>query len=47
MNVYTPTELTSEEKKLLEKLRESPNFKPKPGAKTEKGFFDRMKDLFE
>jgi molecular chaperone DnaJ len=47
MNVYTPTDLTSEEKKLLEKLRESPNFKPKPGSKTEKGFFDRMKDLFE
>lgn len=47
INVYTPTDLTSEEKKLLEKLRESPNFKPKPGAKTEKGFFDRVKDLFE
>ena len=47
MNVYTPTDLTSEETKLLEKLRESPNFKPKPGSKTEKGFFDRMKDLFE
>lgn len=46
LNVYTPTELTPEEKKLLEKLRESPNFKPKPGAKTEKGFFDRMRDFF-
>ncbi|HWB62061.1 MAG TPA: molecular chaperone DnaJ [Chitinophagales bacterium] len=46
VHVYTPTELTTEEKKLLEKLRESPNFKPKPGAKSEKGFFDRMKDMF-
>ncbi len=46
LNVYTPTELTAEEKKLLEKLRESPNFKPKPGARTEKGFFDRMRDFF-
>ena len=47
INVYTPTDLTSEEKKLLEKLRESPNFKPKPGQKVEKGFFDRVKDMFE
>ncbi|MFN8321792.1 MAG: molecular chaperone DnaJ [Chitinophagales bacterium] len=47
IHVYTPTEVNSEEKKLLEKLRESANFKPKPGAKTEKGFFDRVKDMFE
>jgi molecular chaperone DnaJ len=46
VNVYTPTEINSEERKLLEKLRESPNFKPKPGTKTEKGFFDRMRDFF-
>ncbi len=46
VNVYTPTELSAEEKKLLEKLRESENFKPKPGTKTEKGFFDRMRDFF-
>ena len=47
IHVYTPTEVNSEEKKLLEKLRESANIKPKPGAKTEKGFFDRVKDMFE
>lgn len=47
INVYTPTELNAEEKKLLEKLRDSPNFKPRPGMKTEKGFFERMKDMFE
>ena len=46
VQVFTPTELTNDEKKILEKLRESPNFKPKPGSK-EKGFFDRMKDMFE
>jgi molecular chaperone DnaJ len=46
LHVFTPTEISADEKKLLEKLRESPNFKPKPGARTEKGFFDRMKDLF-
>ena len=47
VNVYTPTETSAEEKKILEKLRESPNFKPKPGTKTERGFFDRMRDFFE
>lgn len=47
VNVYTPTDVSTEEKKLLEKLRESPNFKPKPGAKQERGFFDRVKDMFE
>lgn len=46
VNVYTPTEVSAEEKALLEKLRNSPNFSPKPGAKTEKGFFDRMRDFF-
>jgi molecular chaperone DnaJ len=46
LNVYTPTELTADEKKLLEKLRESPNFKPKPGVKQERGFFDKVKDFF-
>ena len=47
IHVYTPSELSSDEKKLLEKLRESPNFKPKPGVKQERGFFDRVKDMFE
>jgi molecular chaperone DnaJ len=44
-NVWTPKELTSEEKQILEKLRSSPNFSP--GAnKPEKGFFERMRNLF-
>lgn len=47
VQVFTPTELTSDEKKILEKLRESPNFKPKPGSKGDKSFFDRMRDMFE
>jgi molecular chaperone DnaJ len=46
VQVWTPKHLSSEEKKLLEKLRESENFKPKPGSK-DKGFFDRMKEYFE
>lgn len=44
--VWTPTNLTSEEKKILEKLGESPNFQPKAGKK-EKSFFDRMKEMFD
>ncbi|MFM2307095.1 MAG: molecular chaperone DnaJ [Bacteroidota bacterium] len=47
VHVYTPTDLTSDERKLLEKLRESPSFKPRPGVKQERGFFDRVKDMFE
>lgn len=45
INVWTPQSLTAEEKKALEKLRESDNFKPHPG-KGDKSFFDRMKEYF-
>ncbi len=46
INIWTPKELNSEERALLEKLKDMPNFKPNPG-KFEKGFFERMKDMFE
>lgn len=46
VQVWTPKHLSSDEKKLMEKLRDSENFKPKPGSK-DKGFFDRMKEYFE
>ncbi len=45
INIWTPKELNDEERKLLERMRELPNFSPKPG-KSEKGFFDRMRDYF-
>ena len=45
VNVWTPQQLSSEERNTLETLRDSPNFQPKPG-KNEKGFFDKMKDFF-
>jgi molecular chaperone DnaJ len=45
VNVWTPKNLSSEEKKTLESLRESKNFMPAPG-KNEKGFFERMKEFF-
>ncbi|MBE7176505.1 MAG: molecular chaperone DnaJ [Mucilaginibacter polytrichastri] len=46
VNIWTPKALSREERELLEKLQDSPNFKPQPG-KNEKGFFDRMKEYFE
>ena len=45
VNVWTPKNLSSEEKETLEALRNSKNFKPAPG-KNEKGFFERMKEFF-
>jgi len=45
VNVWTPQNLTSEEKALLEKLSHSQNFKPHPD-KNEKGFFDKIKEMF-
>ncbi len=45
VNVWTPKKLNDEEKQLLERLRKLPNFDPQPG-RSEKGFFERMKDYF-
>ena len=45
INVWTPKKVTIEEKKLLEGLRNSVNFKPNP-TKSDKGFFERMRDFF-
>lgn len=45
VNVWTPKNLTSDEKSKLESLRDSTNFAPKP-SKNEKGFFEKMKEFF-
>jgi molecular chaperone DnaJ len=45
INVWTPTKVSKEEKEILEKLRVSENFKPKMDG-SEKGFFQRVKDMF-
>lgn len=45
VNVWTPKQLSKEEKAILEKLKNSENFKPDPG-KSEKSFFDKMKEFF-
>lgn len=46
VNIWTPKALSAEERAMLEKLRESPNFKPQPG-KNDKSFFEKMKEYFE
>lgn len=45
VTLWTPKNLTSEERAMLEKMRTLPNFNPQPN-KDDKGFFDRMKDMF-
>ncbi|MEM7101667.1 MAG: molecular chaperone DnaJ [Bacteroidota bacterium] len=45
VNIWTPRNLSAEERKILEKLKGSENFKPNP-TKAEKGFFEKMKDYF-
>lgn len=46
VNIWTPKALNAEERAILEKLRDSSNFKPQPG-KNDKSFFERMKEYFE
>ena len=46
LNVWTPKKVSSEEKEMLEKLKDSENFIPNPGGK-EEGFFDKMKNFFQ
>lgn len=45
VNVWTPQKLSKEEIQILEKLRNSENFRPKPTTK-DKSFFERMKEYF-
>jgi molecular chaperone DnaJ len=45
VNVWTPQQVSAEEKAALEKMSESPNFQPKPD-KSEKSFFDKVKEMF-
>jgi len=45
INVWTPKNLSQEEKAIMEQLRTSENFIPNP-SKKERNFFDRMKEFF-
>ncbi|MGF1636601.1 MAG: molecular chaperone DnaJ [Cyclobacteriaceae bacterium] len=46
VNVWTPKNVSTEERLILEKLRDSKNFEPAPG-KSEKNIFERMREFFE
>jgi molecular chaperone DnaJ len=45
VNVWTPQNLSAEEKAQLEKMNVSPNFKPQP-EKSDKSFFDKVREMF-
>ncbi len=45
VNVWTPKQLTKEERNILESLRGSENFEPSP-SKGDKSFFEKMKEFF-
>ena len=45
VNIWTPQNITHEEKEMLNQMNTSPNFKPQPG-KSEKSFFDKVKEVF-
>jgi molecular chaperone DnaJ len=46
VNIWTPQEVSEEEKLALEKMQESENFKPK-SVKGEKSFYDKVKEAFK
>ena len=46
VNVWVPKALNKDEKKIVEKFAESPNFEPQPD-KNEKSFFEKMRGFFE
>jgi molecular chaperone DnaJ len=46
VNVWIPKTVSKDEKKILEKLSASPNFKPNPDS-TERNFMDRLRRMFQ
>ena len=46
VNIWTPKKISEEERILLEKLRNHANFQPTPD-KEDKGFFEKLKDMFK
>ena len=45
VNVWTPQELTKEQKEFFEKMTDDDNFSPNP-QKSDKSFFEKVKDMF-
>ncbi|WP_423126778.1 molecular chaperone DnaJ [Gaoshiqia sp. Z1-71] len=46
IHAWAPKKITPEERKMLEKLQQSPSFQNTPGA-GDKNFFEKMRDMFE
>lgn len=47
VNVFTPKRFSDRERGLLEELRDSENFSPDADTSSERGFFSKVKDLFQ
>ncbi len=49
VNIWTPEKLSREEKDVLKKMRDLPNFNPPKShaARANKGFFDKLENLFK
>jgi molecular chaperone DnaJ len=45
VNIWTPQELSKDEKEVLLSFKDSESFRPNPG-KNDKGFFEKMKEFF-
>ena len=45
VSIWTPQHISEDEKEALRKMENSENFKPNP-TKSEKNFFDKLKDIF-
>ena len=45
INVWTPQELTKNQRKFFEEMQEDENFSPNP-QKSDKSFFEKVKDMF-
>jgi molecular chaperone DnaJ len=45
VNVWTPQQLSGEEKDMLERMQKSKNFQPNP-EKNEKSFFEKVREMF-
>ena len=45
INVWTPQELTKEQRQFFEKMKDDENFEPSP-KKSDKSFFEKVKDMF-
>jgi molecular chaperone DnaJ len=46
INVWVPKNLSKEEKKMVEQMANSENFKPQPSS-SDKTFFEKMRAFFE